>query len=469
MSGREKDRPPDDTDPPDLELEELPPLDDGDVEPPSLDDLGDLVGTSDGDDDGAIGACDSSLEAFDGELDAFEDPAAPDEAEGAGEIASGEAFDEEDEGWAEGGEAAAPLDDAWFDDDLDAEAIDDDGGAEGPIEDPDGALGEDEEGNEAQYLGPVRGRVSSVAFVDGALLAAGDGLYRVGADGLLHRFDAEVEIDAVSVCTAGAAVFLGTERRGLMRTEGFGGAVEPGGTWFDARCSSERALPGPLALFALRLEEGVVLAALTARGELLASDDGGGTWRGPLTRRRCLAAAAWEAEASILALVEDADGPVLVSTCARGGTQRACAGRPIDAARRASKISLAAAGSLIAVGSDLPGAPLRVSMDRGESFSDAAAVAGVTALATDAREPGWIAAATWDPGAGVGAIRVSRDGGKAWRTAFTTGRAEEREEPVYRPGRVTFLKALGDDVRLLVAATGEGVYSAPLPAGTAEH
>jgi hypothetical protein len=121
------------------------------------------------------------------------------------------------------------------------------------------------------------------------------------------------------------------------------------------------------------------------------------------------------------------------------------------------------------VGSDRPGAPLHVSIDRGGSFAAIPAVTGVTAIAVDAHEPGWIAAATWDHEAGTGAVRVSRDGGKTWRTAFETGSAEEREEPVYRPGRVTWLAVVGETCRRLIAVTGEGAYSAPLPDGAAAH
>jgi hypothetical protein len=469
MSDREKDPPPDDLDPPDLELEQLPPIDDGDIEPPCLDDLGVIVGADETDDDGATGLDDLSADGFAQELGEFEGSAWADEIEGAAAFTSDAEFDEEDEGWAEGGEAAAPLDDPWFDDDLDAEAAEDDGGAEGPIAEPDDALGEAGEDPEVLYLGPVRGHVTGIAVVVGALLAVGDGLYRVGADGLLHRYDAEDEIDAVSVCTAGATVFVGTEQRGLLRAEGFDCAPAPFGVWLDARRGVERELSGQFAVFGQRLEERFRLVGLTGEGELLASDDEGHTWRGPLAEQRCLAIAQWEGEASIVALVDDEEGPALLLWDGASAWRRLCAQCPVDVADRAAKVSIAAAGGVIVVGSDRPGVPLRVSMDRGESFSEVAAVTGVTAIAVDAHEPGWIAAATFDPDEGVGAVRVSRDGGKTWRTTFTTGRAEEREEPVRRPGRVTFLAVVGDDVRLLCAATGEGVYSAPLPGGAASH
>jgi len=468
MSGDDKDRPSDDPDPPDLELGDLPPLDDGDVEPPSPDELGDLVGADDLDDDGAIGFDDVSAEAFARELFDFEDSPQGDDIDRVDEFTSDEELDEADEGWANG-EVGEPLDDSWFDDDPGAEPLDDDGGAEGPIAEPDDMVGDADEGPEVQYLGPVRGRVAGVAVVDGALLAVGDGLYRVGADGLLHRYDVEDEIDAVSVYAAGSAILIGTERRGLLRAEGFDPSLAPLGVWLDARRAAERGLPGAFAVFGQRLEGRLWLAGLTGEGELLASDDEGRTWRGPLDEGRCLAIAPWEGEASILAIVDAEEGPALHQWDGRGGGRRPFSGCQLAASDRASKISIAAAGGVIAVGSDRPGAPLRVSMDRGESFSEVTAVTGVTAIAVDAHEPGWIAAATCDPDEGVGAVRVSRDGGKTWRTAFTTGRAEEREEPVYRPGRVVSLTVVGDDVRLLCAATGEGVYSAPLPGVAAAH
>jgi hypothetical protein len=465
MSDRDKDRPSEDPDPPPLPLDDLPPLDDGDLEPPALEAIEELVGADDGADDGALGLDDLSADELTRELADFEDAAGVEEVDDVGAFASDEVFEEGSEGWADAEEPAAPMDDPWFVDDLDAESFDDDGGAEGPVAEPDDPFWDADEGSEVQYLGPVRGWVAGIAVVDGALLAAGDGLYRVGADGLLHRYDAENEIDAVSVCAAGAAILLGTERLGLLRAEGFGRAVEPFGIWLDARCAAERRLPGPLAVFGA----GAVLAGLTGDGELIASDDEGRTWRGPLAERRCLAAATWEGETAILALVDGEEGPALLAGDGRAKWWRPGAPCPIGASDRSAKISIAAAGGVIAIGSDRPGAPLSVSMDHGESFSEVAAVTGITAIAVDAREPGWIAAATWDPAEGVGAVRVSLDGGKTWRTAFATGRAEEREDPSFRPGRVTSLAVAGDDVRLLYAVTGEGVYSAPLPEGAAAH
>jgi len=468
MSDHPKDRPSDDPDPPDLELGELPPLDDGGLEPDTADELVDLIGVEETEDDGATGLEDFSVDAFVEELGDFEEAARADDIDGVDAFASEAELDEE-EGWADVGDPAVPLDDPWFDEEDDGDGLEDDGGAEGPIEGAEEALRDEEQEPDAQYLGPARGRVAGVAIVDGALLAAGDGLYRIGADGLLHRYDSEDEIDAVSVYAAGTAVFLGTERRGLLRAAGFERAPTPFGVWIDPRCPTERVLPDALMIFGERLEDRLRLIGVTGAGELLASEDGGSTWRGPLAERPCLAVAPWEDDASVLALVDEEGGPALLRSDERWTWRLLEAPCPIGSADRTAKISIAAAGGVIAVGSDRRGAPLYVSLDRGGRFAEIRAVTGVTAIAVDAHEPGWIAAATWDPDKGTGAVRVSRDGGKNWRTAFETGRAEEREEPVYRPGRVSWLAVVGDVSRRLVAVTGEGAYSAPLPYDAAAH
>ena len=468
MSDRPKDHPSDDPGPLDVELGDLPPLDDGELEPATADELVTLIGVEEIEDDGAIGLEEFSTDAFAEELGDFEEAAQADDVDGVDAFASEAELDEE-EGWADVGDPSAPLDDPWFDEEDGGDELEDDGGAEGPIGEADDAFQDEDQEPDAQYLGPVRGRITGVAVVDGALLAAGDGLYRAGADGLLHRYDSEDEIDAVSVYAAGAAVFLGTERRGLLRAEGFDRAPTPFGVWLDPRCQTGRGLSGAFTVFGERLEDRLRLTGITGERELLASEDGGNTWRGPLTERPCLAAAPWEGEASVLALVDEEGGPSLLRSDGQWAWRRVEAPCPIKSADRAAKISIAAAGGVIAVGSDRLGAPLYVSLDRGGRFAEILAVTGVTAIAVDAHEPGWIAAATWDPEEGTGAVRVSRDGGKTWRTAFETGRADEREEPVYRPGRVTWLAVVGDSCRRLVAVTGEGAYSAPLPGDAAKH
>jgi hypothetical protein len=460
MSDRPKDRPSEEPFPLELDLGELPPLDDGDLEPDAAAETAGAVGAEDPEDDGALGLEDPAADLFADALAEFEEAVAE---EGGGEdggapISADEI--EEEEGWAEGAEPAAPLDDPWFDEHDEGDGTEEDDGAEGPVGGAEDAQPDDLPETDAAYLGPVRGRAVAVAVVGGALLAVGDGLYRVGADGLLHRFDTGEDLDAVSVLAVGGRALVGTERQGLLRLDGIDGAPGPCGVRLGSGRANERALSGAFVVVGAVAEHGAPLLALAEDGELLASDDGGETWRSALPGRRCLAATPWEGDAAILALVDGEGGPALLRGDERGEWRCLAGGCPLTSADRAAGFSIVAAGGVIGLGSDRAGAPLFVSIDGGARFAELRSVTGVTALAVDAHEPGWIAAATWSPVAGTGTVRASRDGGKSWRVAFTTGGAEEREEPVSRPGRVSRLAVIGGvGGRRLVAVTAEGVYA----------
>ncbi len=493
--------PEDDDTPPAPELDALPPIDGGDPEP-ALDDRAFGVEPDDEASSAlAAGAEDDDLDevrlrAFAEELDDFEPPF-PGGDEPADEIGREglDALDEEVE-WGDDDGPAAPLDDTWFENEPDPGALDDDG-AEGllapeeehlPEPPPEPDLGPDEdlaadggadaEGDdvgapgelEARYLGPARGLVTGVAFVDGAPLAAGDGLYRLGADGLLHRYDAEEEIGAIAIAAAGDDVFIGTAQRGLLRARGFGGALAPLGVPRSLR-GQDDARDGTIAfrLFALLRGGGVRLVGLTGGGRLLSSDDGGASWSGLAEGTRCTAACPVEGEDGLLALAVEAGGAFLLALHGDGQPARIALPDAFAAAALESPINLAAGGGVVALAVDRPGTPLLVSIDRGARFSEIRAVVGVTALAVDPREPGWIAAAQYRGNSDLGTIRTSRDGGATWRTAFTVGRAEEREERDRGRGRVASLAVVGEDARLLVAVAGDGVYTAPLPGRRAPH
>jgi hypothetical protein len=490
---------------------ELPPIDGGDPDaaPEADEPLEEPAGAADDGaawDDPADGFSEEQLRAFSEELGDFEEAGAPDPGD-EDELAplDLDGFDEQEE-WPDGADDPSALDDDWFDDGPEVEEAVDDGGADGPVgDDGEDALGalagageqafdegeeEDEEAEErelleaaaemsadagdaadawgggdldVQYLGPVRGAVAGAAIVSGAALAAGDGLYRLGADGLLHRYDdEEEELGALTIAAVDEAVFIGTGERGVLRAVGFGRSL----VQVEIPSAGE---PFSCRVFAQRTSAGVRLVALTGGGRLFASDDLGRSFRGPLLEHRCLAALPVEGEESLLALVARGGEAELLESADLESWSRIALPEPVAALALDAPVSIAAGGGVLAIALDCPSPPLFTSIDKGASFNEIAAVKDVTALAVDGREPGWIAAATYRLEEDVGIVRTSRDAGATWRTAFVTGLAEEREEPCAERGRVVSLSVEGEDTRLLVAVAGDGVYTAELPERGVSH
>jgi hypothetical protein len=462
----------DEDDPIAPEIDALPPLDGGDSDLAVDEQVISLEGgADDGDESGSESRRDDApseeeLRAFCEELGDFEE-AIGDGGDGAVLDPGDDLSLEEDDAWG-GDDGPPPLDGAWFDDEPDPGSPEEDGGDEGPLVEDEVELPEKPPDLEARYLGPVRGRVFGLAFVDGAPLAVGDGLYRLGADGLLHRYDAEDELAALTAAAAGDDVFLGTERRGLLRAKGFGQKLVP----FNGWCASSRGASSGISVsfraFAMATGGGTRLVGLTGEGHLFASDDLGRSWRGPIVDRRCTAAVPVEGEEALLAFAAHGDEVALLEISFDGSARRIPLPPKVAAAALGARVFVAAGGGVVAVAVDAPDSPLYTSIDRGARFAEIPAVTGVTAIAVDAHEPGWIAAAVHHPSKGASGVLTSCDGGATWRTAFALGRAEEREEPSEAGERVTAL-SVADGGALLAAITGDGVYTAKLPDRRAAH
>ena len=70
---------------------------------------------------------------------------------------------------------------------------------------------------------------------------------------------------------------------------------------------------------------------------------------------------------------------------------------------------------------DDPLVPLYRSFDRGKSWTAVEALRGLSAVALDPENPGWIAVALHQATRDMGLVRVSADGGLSWQTVLITG------------------------------------------------
>jgi hypothetical protein len=430
--------------------------------------------------------------------------------------------EEEETAWSdEGADDVLALDDAWFVGPGD-EAMVDDGGEEGPVDDEitsiDSStwddLGDDVEEEESepveevmdrlgiafpeaereererssgprvdrgvalerQFLGPIDGLVEAVAVSGGAVVGAGDGLFVLGADGMLHRAAERLSGQGNSICVHGDHTFVGTDTAGALRFGVRGQEATPINSW-NAVWLGERQLDGrvttSIRLAGQPVDDGFRLLGLTGEGQLFASLDLGRTWVGPLSAGKCLSVVAVDGTEEAVALIggPGAD-PSLVVSADLQQWREIPTPPALSAAARTGEVRLAASELTILAAVEDRTAPLLCSLDRGQSWGEISALTGVTALAVDPGDPGWIAAATHDPDRDLGLVRISEDGGKIWRTAAITGRERSRRGrsgSTEIHGMVTCLIVDVGRTRRLFAVTGEGVHQIALARGGLTH
>jgi hypothetical protein len=511
---------------PDLDLDDLgvvvddlPPLDGDAVDEADPAVLADYLAELD-DGDPEAGDEPSSGDGFDDEiaddLSHLEGSWVDDDVEPAQEDLPVE-VGEEETGWTEEGADETPtLEDDWFVDESDT-VVPDDGGLEGPIGDDlteiDSStwddLGDDSEDDdepvedvmdrlgiafpeeegvdrargrkprvdrglvlERQFLGPVDERVEAVAVDGGAVVGAGEGIFVLGADGMLHRTPVEIAGRCRTVCVFGQHTFVGTDSAGAYRlSERERSAVAINGwnsIWID-----ERAVMGRVTttfdIVDQPLGDELRVLGWTGEGQLFASTDLGQTWSGPLTEGKCLGAAVDEVAGEVVALVRVAgSGSRLMASRDLETWRGLTTPEPLAGVDQPGSFALAAAEGTLLAAVDAPGSPLLCSFDSGASWSERPEVVGVTALAVDPGGPGRIAVAVHDPDEDMGLVRVSEDGGKSWRTAAVTGserRARTRSAADGFLGRVTCLLVDVGRTRRLFVVAGEGVQRIVLARG----
>jgi hypothetical protein len=430
--------------------------------------------------------------------------------------------EEEETGWSDAGaDEVLDLHDDWFVGQSD-ESMVDDGGEEGPVDDEIASidasswddLGDDIEEDDLepveevmdrlgiafpeaereererssvprvdrgvvldrQFLGPIDGLVEAVAVSGGAVIAVGDGVFVLGADGMLHRAPDRLSGQGNSICVHGEFTLVGTDTAGAFRLGSRDRQATAINSW-NAVWVGEKQLAGrvttSIRVSGQPIDDGFRLLGLTGEGQLFASLDLGRTWVGPLSAGKCISVVPLEGAKEVVALIAGAKTPPSLVVSADLRQWREIPTPPaLGAAARAGTVRLAASEQTILAAAEDPTAPLLCSLDRGESWSEISTLGGVTALAVDPGDPGWIAAATHDPDRDLGLVRVSQDGGKIWRTAAITGRERSRRgrgAAAEVHGMVTLLLVDVGRHRRLFAVAGEGVHQIVLASGGLSH
>jgi hypothetical protein len=391
----------------------------------------------------------------------LDDGPAPD-PDGGAEGPVEDSFDDiDEEGWDEIGEAEDQDGD-----ELEAEQamarfgieLAEDSGGRPPVARLAGALA-----GELVFLGPREGSARAVAVGGGAPVAAGDAVFVLGADGLLHAVRERLPACAGSVCLAGDAIVVGTDTAGAFRFDHPAAVPVAINGWSTLGLGPYRgpAVSTSLEVFAGR-RAGAPLFGLTGEGQLFASRDLGEHWAGPVTDGPCLAATAEEDGGELAALVRGPEGLFLVR--GRPGHLRArrVADPRIEGWLRAGPPRLVAAGASVAVMPADPGAPLLLSLDGGEPAA-LPAVTGATAVALDGEDPSWLAVAVVDPEGGRAEVRLSEDGGRSFCTALHLEPGDGGSPAV------TALAADAGTSTRLFAVTARGLFRLTLRGRTRGH
>ncbi|MDD5309797.1 MAG: hypothetical protein PHU25_20975 [Deltaproteobacteria bacterium] len=440
------------------------------------------------------------------ELEAVEDDGDGDPAEvGALMECTDADVEDEDRGWS-GGDDGMALEDDWFVDDREDEPVGADDGDDGPLEDPVDLAesasvsgGEDDEDDEriedvmarlgialpgapdedgeplpafehgavfeTVSIGPEQGRVIAVGIAGGALVAVGDGVYLVGADGLLHRREGSQILEgalATSLTALGGEVFLGSARGGAFATADLGATLAPMNDWYELGLNGPgRAGAQPVSTTFDILGQvhpgGNRLLGLTGEGQLFASDSLGRAWSGPVTHEPCRAVGVL-GNGEVLALVESLGRLRL----RRSSNLSSWTDVPLPGALAATvsgaALRLASGGQTVAAAVDDPDAPLFLSLDGGRAWRELQIVKGVTAVAVDAEDGALAAVAVTRPSSPHAQVLVSPDGGATWKTVLVLREAGARVTHLaIDVGRLIRVAAVADGKVRVVTLAGRGL------------
>ncbi len=501
----------------------LPPLDHDEVERVDPEQLADLVDDVDGDETLLSSSGDQPVED---EIALAQEMIEPvestwiekDEERGQLEVDFG--VDDEEDEWSGGeNDSSAALDDDWFVDDEELEGELDGDDAEGPLDDSNvdlnehranwDDLGDETDGGDAdeeildvmerlgidlpgvqddtnidvapgmrpgvlldrQFLGPAKGSLTAAAFAGGSPVAVGDGLFVLGADGMLHptiESQRLGETVATSVCAHGESIFIGTRIGGALVTRDKGRTLTAINSWYthglgrDTRTSVDR-LSTRFEIHGRTYQNGYRLIGRTGEGQVFVSTDEGRTWHGPLIGDRCLALATVAGDGELVAIVDTAEQISLVKF--EGVEEVARLSIPESLAN-----AVADGGVLLGAGVDTfmiasPPVMPHCSLDGGQTWSPVEGIGGVTALAFDPEDPGWIAAATHNSSQGLGVVRFSEDSGRNWSTAITLGGGGSTDPGLPAEQRGRILQLVVDDearARRVIAVTAHGLYQLTL-------
>lgn len=415
------------------------------------------------------------------------------------------------ESWSEEGAVHdMTLENDWFVE-ADDQIPDSDGGEEGPLvedsieidrsgwEDLDGwddqedepveqamerlgiSIGEEEEirgsdsaafhrGVEFQFLGPLDGTAVSLSAQGENLVAVGDGVYLMGADGLMHNILTTPEITGTSATGYREMTFIGTRRHGVMVMVGTDPRLRSLNDWYSLDMDEPLkagTIETAFTVMGQRFEGGFRLLGADGSGRLFESRNAGTTWRGPLPRGRCVGITAVGDTDDVAGIfIEDGTPGLAMSRDLDTWTSV-----PIPSRLRElladGRSSIAAATGTIAVAPLRSDAGIFITLDGGESWREAGVVLGGTAVAVDPQDPSWLAVAGRDPSTGNCAVRVSGDGGFLWNTALVLDEDHGEDLEV---GRIVWQLALvpGKSRTLYVVETG-GIHQISMSTAHTSH
>ncbi|MCP4606962.1 MAG: hypothetical protein GY847_41700 [Proteobacteria bacterium] len=499
------------------EEDALPPLDHDEIEEADPEELASFLTTTD--EEGALLLYDEE-QPFDDKFNAADSVISPIESswmEDSGEPAGIEIdteIEEEQQKWTEGDDVeAVNLEKNWFIDDDEKEVLPEDDGAEEPIEeetpelDVDRKLWDDLEDEKAfseeeeeildamerlgidlpdyeldavaevspallldkQFLGPKEGDVTAAAFSGGSPIAVGDGLFVLGADSMLHPVVGSQGLMATSISVCGETIFFGTESRGALFTKDRAQSLTQINSWYthdlihDERASF-KGISSQFEIFGQELSSGYRLIGRTGSGQIFTSLDNGHSWQGPLIQGHCLAICPVCGREELVAMVDSASqGVCLHRNKDHDVWERLNFPDIIAQAASKNRISLSAVAETVVVAVDDPSIPMYCSLDDGQTWLSVEGLKGVTAVALDPDDPGWIAAATYNPVQNLGVVRLSDDGGQNWRVALTIESPNEDDELASTQNtqnecRILDLVVHTGRMRQVLAATSRGVH-----------
>ncbi len=501
----------------------LPPLDHDEVEQVDPEQLADLVDDVDGDEPLLSATGDQPIEdeiAFAQELIEPVESTWTEKDEKRDQLEVDFGVDEAEDEWSGGeNDSSAALDDDWFVDDEELEGPLDSDDAEGPLHDSNvdlnehrahwDDLGDEADGDDAdeeildvmerlgidlpsiqdgtnldsvpgmrpgilldrQFLGPAKCLLTAAAFAGGSPIAVGGGLFVLGADGMLHptiESQRLGETVATSVCAHGESIFIGTRIGGALVTRDKGQTLTAINSWYthglgrDERTSIDR-LSTRFEIHGCGYQDGYRLIGHTGEGQIFASTDGGRTWNGPLIGDRCLALATVAGDGELVGIVDAAGEISLIKFKGVEEVARLSLPESLATAIADGGVVLGAGVDTVMVAS--PPVMPHCSLDGGQTWSPVEGIGGVTALAFDPADPGWIAAATHNSTQGLGVVRFSEDSGRNWSTAITLGGVGPSDPGLPAEHRGKILQLVVDDearARRVIAVTAHGLYQLTL-------
>lgn len=310
------------------------------------------------------------------------------------------------------------------------------------------------------YIGPTNGEIQAVLFLDGVPVGVGDTVYLSGADQMLYAITSMdlSDISATSLTGKKGALFIGTATQGAFRVADRCRTYSSINSWFTEGLKSDDSVQintcsTSFDITGQETNNGFRLIGWTGEGQLYASLDDGETWTGPLLKgRSCEIVKASPRGDQVLVLASSkTEAGVLLSSCDLKQFIPLELPSHLMQHLTPSNAVFDVVSEIMVVGVDLPGVPLYISSDAGESWKALETITGVTALVIDPDEPNWIAAA-WTERDGISAVAVSEDRGKTWKRVFTRDPIRDKQ------CRISALSLNNRGALSLIALTEGGAY-----------